>query len=213
MGRPFTNVGELKKEILKLLNASFHKDPKIDLIIRYVVFLRDELRCVYCKKNCAGKHDSISVDHIVPSSKGGGSSLDNLVTSCKRCNEKKANEVFSEKANSLIESLIWQTNKRFLKHLDFEVEYIDLLEAVIASVEKRVLVFWQGQQHDVLEWRDGFTLRNTYTGEFVTVNPPDIQQSSAPIETEEKKKKRPSSYERLERIMHILCVSRDDVNT
>lgn len=210
MGRPFANIGDLKREILKLLGASLHKDPKIDLIIRYIVFLRDELRCVYCKGDCSGKHDSISVDHIVPASKGGAYNLDNLVTSCKRCNEKKANAVFSEKANALIMSLIWQVNKRFLKHLDFEVEYIDLLEAVIASVEKRVCLFWQGQQHDVLEWRNGFTLRNTYTGEFVRINPPDTAQSSDEIQ--EKKKKRPSPHERLERIMRILCVSPEDIN-
>ncbi len=208
MARPFRNVGELKREIVKLLRASIHGSPKIELIIRYLVYFRDELRCVYCKEDCANKSDTLSLDHIIPSSKGGGFQLNNLVTSCRHCNEKKANSLFSEKANALVATLIWQVNKRFLKHLDFEPEYIDLLEAVIASVEKKVRVFWHGELYDVISWSKGFTLRNTYTGEFLRVNPPDTQGQ---MPRKDDKKKRLSPYERLEKIMRTIGVGPEDL--
>mmetsp|Transcript_19875 Transcript_19875/g.48790 ORF Transcript_19875/g.48790 Transcript_19875/m.48790 type:complete len:332 (+) Transcript_19875:148-1143(+) len=51
------------------------------------VFLRDEYRCQYC-----GEHfhtADLSLDHVVPRSKGGILSWDNAVTCCKKCNGKK----------------------------------------------------------------------------------------------------------------------------
>jgi 5-methylcytosine-specific restriction endonuclease McrA len=32
----------------------------------------------------------MEIDHIIPVSQGGDSTLDNLVTACRRCNRKKA---------------------------------------------------------------------------------------------------------------------------
>ena len=209
MARPFANIGELKKEILKLLDASKYKDPKTELIIRYIVYLRDELRCVYCKDDYSGRSQNLSLDHIIPQSKGGGFYLDNLMTSCRRCNEKKANTLFSDKANSLIATLIWQVNKQFLKHLDFEPEHIELLEGIIASVEKRVRIFWQGELHDVIEWCDGFTLRNMHTGEFLKVDVLDKQESLSTVSQE---KKQSSPYERLKKIMTTLGVTSEEIN-
>ncbi len=211
MAGPFSNVGELKKEILKLLAASSQKRPKVGAIIRLLVYLRDELRCVYCREDFSGKSDSLTLDHVVPSSKGGGSHLDNLVTSCKRCNEKKGDSLFSEKAISLIASLTWQANKRFLKHLEMEPDALEILESVIASVEKRVFVFWQGQQHVVLEWHKGFMLRNMHTGECLKINP-SFEKPEPGGEGENKKKRRLSAYERLEKIMKILGVTPEDIN-
>lgn len=46
--------------------------------------------CVYC--GCELDIDNCSIDHINPTSKGWGTYIENLVPSCKECNESKGNE-------------------------------------------------------------------------------------------------------------------------
>lgn len=53
-------------------------------ISRRAVFARDRHRCQYC-----GSSRHLTVDHVVPRSKGGLDSWDNLVTSCASCNRRK----------------------------------------------------------------------------------------------------------------------------
>ena len=53
-------------------------------ISRRAVFARDSHRCQYC-----GSARHLTVDHVVPRSKGGADTWDNLVTSCAPCNRKK----------------------------------------------------------------------------------------------------------------------------
>jgi 5-methylcytosine-specific restriction endonuclease McrA len=53
-------------------------------ISRRAVFARDRHRCQYC-----GSERHLTVDHVVPRSKGGTDTWDNLVTSCAPCNRKK----------------------------------------------------------------------------------------------------------------------------
>jgi 5-methylcytosine-specific restriction endonuclease McrA len=53
-------------------------------ITRRAVFARDGWTCQYC-----GSRSSLTVDHVVPRSKGGASSWDNIVASCAPCNRRK----------------------------------------------------------------------------------------------------------------------------
>jgi 5-methylcytosine-specific restriction endonuclease McrA len=53
-------------------------------ITRRAVFARDEWTCQYC-----GSRSNLTVDHVIPKSKGGGSSWDNIVASCAPCNRRK----------------------------------------------------------------------------------------------------------------------------
>lgn len=53
-------------------------------ITRRAVFARDEWTCQYC-----GSRSNLTVDHVVPKSKGGGSSWENIVASCAPCNRRK----------------------------------------------------------------------------------------------------------------------------
>lgn len=57
--------------------------------MRDEVFKRDKYTCQYC----GTKDGPFHCDHVYPWSKGGETSVDNLVTACRRCNGRKSNRV------------------------------------------------------------------------------------------------------------------------
>ena len=59
-------------------------------LTRRAVFARDGGRCVYCGAAAT------SLDHVVPRSRGGPHSWDNVVSACGRCNHAKADRAVSE---------------------------------------------------------------------------------------------------------------------
>jgi 5-methylcytosine-specific restriction endonuclease McrA len=58
---------------------------------RFNVFLRDKFCCQYC-----GAHDDLTFDHLVPRSKGGLTTWDNVVTACAPCNMRKGDKLARE---------------------------------------------------------------------------------------------------------------------
>ena len=58
-------------------------------ITRRAVFARDRWTCQYC----GGVRGTLTIDHVVPRSKGGGSSWDNIVTCCAPCNRRKGDRL------------------------------------------------------------------------------------------------------------------------
>src|SRR3989475_6486677 len=61
-------------------------------ISRRALFARDGWRCGYCGTT-SGR---LTLDHIVPRSKGGDSVWENVVTSCAPCNLRKGNRTLEE---------------------------------------------------------------------------------------------------------------------
>ncbi len=61
-------------------------------ISRRALFARDGWRCVYC--GTAGGR--LTLDHVVPRSRGGESVWENVVTSCAPCNLRKGNRLLNE---------------------------------------------------------------------------------------------------------------------
>lgn len=57
---------------------------------RFNLFLRDEFACQYC-----GARGDLTFDHVVPRSRGGITSWENVVAACSPCNLKKANRPLS----------------------------------------------------------------------------------------------------------------------
>ncbi len=55
---------------------------------RFNVFLRDRFQCQYC-----GSKDDLTFDHVIPRSKGGRTTWDNVVAACAPCNLRKANRL------------------------------------------------------------------------------------------------------------------------
>ncbi len=63
------------------------KPQKRVAFTRFNLFLRDEFRCQYCD----GKGE-LTFDHVVPRSKGGITSWENVVAACATCNLRKGSK-------------------------------------------------------------------------------------------------------------------------
>ena len=61
---------------------------------RFNVFLRDRFACQYC--STALPSHELTFDHIVPRSRGGRTTWENVVTACAPCNLKKGGRQSSE---------------------------------------------------------------------------------------------------------------------
>ena len=53
---------------------------------------RDNFRCQYC----GTKAHNLTLDHVIPKSRGGSDSWENLVAACVKCNNKKSNRTPDE---------------------------------------------------------------------------------------------------------------------
>lgn len=51
------------------------------------IFLRDNFTCQYC--GCRPPQSELTIDHVLPKSKGGRSTWENVVLSCVKCNSRK----------------------------------------------------------------------------------------------------------------------------
>jgi hypothetical protein len=60
---------------------------------RRKILARAKWRCEYCRTPEPFVPDPFAVEHIIPSSKGGKTRLDNLASACLACNGRKYNKV------------------------------------------------------------------------------------------------------------------------
>jgi len=82
--------------IIRLLNYVSVKSRKIR-VNRHRIMRRDGYTCVYC-----GSKKNLTIDHIIPKSKGGDNTWRNLVTCCSPCNLKKGDKSLEEIGMRLI---------------------------------------------------------------------------------------------------------------
>ena len=68
-------------------------------ISRRALFARDGWRCVYCGSS-SGR---LTLDHVLPRSRGGESVWENVVTSCAPCNLRKADRLPEEAEMTLLQ--------------------------------------------------------------------------------------------------------------
>lgn len=67
--------------------------PYLSLSVRLSrqnIFLRDSHTCQYCRAKFSEKR--LTIDHVVPLSKGGRHEWTNVVTACSSCNNKKGDK-------------------------------------------------------------------------------------------------------------------------
>ena len=65
------------------------RDAHSRKITRRAIFARDRWTCQYCGR----ERGKLTVDHVIPRSKGGSSAWDNIVTCCASCNRRKGDRL------------------------------------------------------------------------------------------------------------------------
>ena len=103
------------------------------------IFLRDGNRCQYCGNRFSTQH--LSLDHVQPRSRGGGTNWENIVCACLKCNVRKGGRTPQEAQMRLIKkpvkpkrspllaqqltSLKYESWKQFLDEAYWTVELQD----------------------------------------------------------------------------------------
>lgn len=66
----------------------YDRSPRVTVrLTRRNLMFRDGFQCQYCAKRPTLRE--LNIDHVIPRSRGGGDSWENLVTACRPCNLKK----------------------------------------------------------------------------------------------------------------------------
>lgn len=78
-------------EHIRLTSGSPQRHWKVPPVNRREVFRRDNHTCQYC-----GRTKHLTLDHVIPRSRNGQHSWDNVVTACEKCNSKKGDRLLHE---------------------------------------------------------------------------------------------------------------------
>ena len=70
---------------------TYVKPSRHPAFTRFNVFLRDRFTCQYC-----GAREDLTFDHLLPRSKGGHTTWENVVTACSPCNLRKGDRLARE---------------------------------------------------------------------------------------------------------------------
>jgi 5-methylcytosine-specific restriction endonuclease McrA len=82
------------------LRKTFRRHAKPVKFSRVNIYARDNYRCQYCAQKCTP--DELTYDHVVPRSKGGRTTWENIVSACYTCNRRKANRTPAEAGMKLL---------------------------------------------------------------------------------------------------------------
>lgn len=87
----YDDVVRSQRRVMRIPSVVVLKDyvkpQKRVAFTRFNLFLRDEFCCQYC-----GSKGDLTFDHVVPRSRGGVTSWENVVAACSPCNLRKANK-------------------------------------------------------------------------------------------------------------------------
>ncbi len=88
------------------------------MLSRKNILRRDNHKCQYC-----GRSDlPLTIDHVIPKSKGGQDTWENLVAACIKCNNKKGDRTFEEANMQLIRKPFRPSHIMFLKNFVGQVD-------------------------------------------------------------------------------------------
>ncbi len=88
--------------------------PRRVKFTRKNIYLRDNNTCQYCGKKF--RTEDLNIDHVVPLSRGGKNTWENVVCSCIRCNMRKGNRTLAEAGMKLIKKPTRPDWKTFMKY-------------------------------------------------------------------------------------------------
>jgi 5-methylcytosine-specific restriction endonuclease McrA len=108
--------------LIKRVNKKW-KQPRFR---KKVLFNRDGWKCQYCGTKLNG--ETSTIEHVMPSSRGGPLSWQNCVTACKPCNKRKANKTPEEAGMRLAQKPVtplaihfWDAMKSNVWHPDWDI--------------------------------------------------------------------------------------------
>ncbi len=82
------------------------------VLSRKNILRRDSHKCVYCSRSDL----PLTIDHVVPKSKGGDDSWENLVTACVKCNNRKGDRSPEDAKMPLARKPSKPSHITFMKH-------------------------------------------------------------------------------------------------
>ena len=77
--------------VIRMVYLIHRPRPRVKLT-RREIFIRDHYTCQYCGRQAG----DLTIDHVVPKSKGGAHSWENLVSACEACNHRKGGKSLGE---------------------------------------------------------------------------------------------------------------------
>jgi len=115
----------------------YRKIPRHVPFTRTNIWLRDNGRCVYCKTPLSTS--DLTFDHVMPRSRGGNSSWENIVCACAACNVKKANRTPDE-SGMYPDPVARRPTQHELARAASK-----LLKSAPAPKDWRDFIYWQGE--------------------------------------------------------------------
>lgn len=82
--------------VIRLMYLIRRPRPRVKLT-RREIFIRDGYTCQYCDR----QGPELTIDHVIPRSRGGLHVWDNVVSACKTCNHRKGGKSIAEARMSL----------------------------------------------------------------------------------------------------------------
>lgn len=83
-----SGISDIINNIAPTISEKATYKKNISASLRLKVYRKDG----YCCVKCSSRED-LSLDHIIPESKGGVSTIDNLQTLCRHCNVVKGSKI------------------------------------------------------------------------------------------------------------------------
>ncbi len=80
---------------------------------RNLIYKRDGHKCQYC-----GATRRLTIDHVLPRSRGGGDTWENMVVACSPCNTRKGNTLLEQTGMRLVRKPFVPTNRFLLNLID-----------------------------------------------------------------------------------------------
>lgn len=77
--------------VIRLSHLIRRPHPRVKLT-RREIFIRDNYTCQYC----GTRTSDLTIDHIIPRSRGGDHSWENLVSACRTCNHRKGGKLLMD---------------------------------------------------------------------------------------------------------------------
>lgn len=113
------------------VKSKFSRRHKTPALTAENLFRRDRYLCAYCGRHCKG--DLATMDHIVPSSKGGQHSWMNIVCACRKCNSHKGDKLLKDTQLELLyvpytptpeEALILKNRNILADQMEFLLQFV-----------------------------------------------------------------------------------------